>query len=68
MATATVALGKITPARKQRRRHSPDRDIDQDGIPTTGPRQVVTLMSIVDMKVAGLSLMIEGIESVRPFV
>ena len=63
MATATVALGKITQARNSGATIPSDWGIDKDGIATTDPHQVTTLLPMSGMKGAGLSLMIECIAS-----
>ncbi len=63
MATATVALGKITQARNSGATIPPDWGIDKDGIATTDPHQVATLLPMSGMKGSGLSLMIECIAS-----
>ena len=63
MATATVALGKITQARNSGTTIPPDWGVDRDGVPTTDPHQVATLLPMAGMKGAGLSLMIECIAS-----
>ena len=63
MATATVALGKITQARNSGATIPPDWGIDASGVPTTDPHQVSTLLPMAGMKGAGLSLMIECIAS-----
>ncbi len=63
MATATVALGKITQARNSFSAIPPDWGIDKDGVSTTDPHQVATLLPMAGMKGAGLSLMIECIAS-----
>ena len=63
MATATVALGKITQARNSGTAIPPDWGLDQAGVPTTDPKQVATLMPMAGMKGAGLSLMIECLAS-----
>ena len=63
MATATVAMGKITQARNSGATIPPDWGIDTQGVPTTDPHQVATLLPMAGMKGAGLSLMIECIAS-----
>jgi ureidoglycolate dehydrogenase (NAD+) len=63
MATATVALGKISQARDSGGAIPPDWGVDSNGIPTTDPHQVATLLPMAGMKGAGLSLMIECIAS-----
>jgi ureidoglycolate dehydrogenase (NAD+) len=63
MATATVALGKITQARNSGRAIPPDWGVDPNGVPTTDPHQVATLLPMAGMKGSGLSLMIECIAS-----
>jgi ureidoglycolate dehydrogenase (NAD+) len=63
MATATVALGKITQARNSGSTIPSDWGIDTDGVPTTDPHAVATLLPMAGMKGAGLSLMIECIAS-----
>jgi ureidoglycolate dehydrogenase (NAD+) len=63
MATATVAAGKITQARNSASEIPPDWGVDKNGIPTTDPNQVATLLPMAGMKGAGLSLMIECIAS-----
>jgi ureidoglycolate dehydrogenase (NAD+) len=63
MATATVALGKITQARNSDATIPLDWGIDKDGIPTTDPHKVATLLPMSGMKGSGLSLMIECIAS-----
>lgn len=63
MATATVALGKITQARNSGSAIPPDWGVDRDGIATTDPHQVATLLPMAGMKGSGLSLMIECIAS-----
>jgi len=63
MATATVALGKITQARNSGVAIPPDWGVDRDGVATTDPHQVATLLPMSGMKGSGLSLMIECIAS-----
>jgi ureidoglycolate dehydrogenase (NAD+) len=63
MATATVALGKITQARNSGSTIPPDWGIDKNGVSTTDPHQVATLLPMAGMKGSGLSLMIECIAS-----
>lgn len=63
MATATVALGKITQARNSGGTIPPDWGVDRNGVPTTDPNQVATLLPMAGMKGSGLSLMIECIAS-----
>ncbi|MDB5401896.1 MAG: Ureidoglycolate dehydrogenase [Rhodopila sp.] len=63
MATATVALGKITQARNSGSAIPPGWGVDRDGIATTDPHQVATLLPMAGMKGSGLSLMIECIAS-----
>ncbi len=63
MATATVAMGKITQARNSGSVIPPDRGIDRTGLPTTDPHAVATLLPMAGIKGAGLSLMIECIAS-----
>jgi ureidoglycolate dehydrogenase (NAD+) len=63
MATATVALGKITQARNSGSAIPPNWGVDRDGIATTDPHQVATLLPMAGMKGSGLSLMIECIAS-----
>jgi ureidoglycolate dehydrogenase (NAD+) len=63
MATATVALGKITQARNSGGAIPLDWGVDANGLPTTDPHQVATLLPMAGMKGSGLSLMIECIAS-----
>jgi ureidoglycolate dehydrogenase (NAD+) len=63
MATATVALGKITQARNSGATIPPDWGVDKNGLPTTDPHQVATLLPMAGAKGSGLSLMIECIAS-----
>lgn len=63
MATATVAMGKITQARNSGATIPSDWGIDSTGTPTNDPHQVATLLPMAGMKGAGLSLMIECITS-----
>jgi ureidoglycolate dehydrogenase (NAD+) len=63
MVTATVALGKVTQARNSGSTIPGEWGIDEDGIPTTDPHQVATLLPMAGINGSGLSLMIECIAS-----
>jgi ureidoglycolate dehydrogenase (NAD+) len=63
MATATVALGKITQARNSGATVPPDWGVDKNGLSTTDPHHVATLLPMAGAKGSGLSLMIECIAS-----
>lgn len=64
MATSVASLGKVLAAAKAGRSIPGDWGLDADGVPTTDPSLVRTLMPMSGAKGAGLSLMIEVLASV----
>ena len=64
MSTANVALGKVMAAKDAGKSIPPDWGVDEQGQPTTDPKQVATLTPLGGPKGSGLSLMIEILASV----
>lgn len=64
MSTAAVALGKIMAARDAGRQIAPGWAVDENGMETTDPSKIKTLLPMAGPKGAGLSLMIEVLSSV----
>lgn len=64
MSTSNVALGKVMAAKDAGKAIPPDWGVDEQGQPTTDPKQVATLTPLGGPKGSGLSLMIEILASV----
>ena len=64
MSTANVALGKVMAAKDAGKSIPPDWGVDEQGQPTTDPKNVATLTPLGGPKGSGLSLMIEIMVSV----
>jgi ureidoglycolate dehydrogenase (NAD+) len=64
MSTANVALGKVMAAKDAGSSIPPDWGVDEEGQPTTDPKNVTTLTPLGGPKGSGLSLMIEILASV----